>query len=149
MRVVMQRAKNSKVSVDGITIGAIEHGLVVFLGVENTDTLHDVDYLARKIARIRIFPDEDGKMNRSILDVQGQILLISQFTLFGDAHKGNRPSFVQAADPVLANQLYQSLINALEQYNIVVETGQFQQQMSVSLINEGPVTIIMDSNKKF
>ncbi|NLN65395.1 MAG: D-tyrosyl-tRNA(Tyr) deacylase [Clostridiaceae bacterium] len=146
MRAVVQRVSQSKVVVDGQTVGSIEKGLTVLLGIGKDDTSKDVAYLANKIVNLRIFEDENEKMNRSVLDEQGEILVISQFTLYGDCRKGNRPSFINAASPQDANKLYQEFVQVLkDNYPLKVETGVFQAMMHVEIHNEGPVTILVES----
>jgi D-tyrosyl-tRNA(Tyr) deacylase len=149
VRAVIQRAKSSSVTVEGLTIGSIEKGMVVLLGVEQLDTEKDATFMANKIAKLRIYPDKEGKMNLSIQDIGGQVLLISQFTLLGDARKGNRPSFIKAAAPDEAERLYKQVKEELEALELLVETGKFQSDMQVSLINDGPVTILLDTKKQF
>ncbi|MCM3738642.1 D-aminoacyl-tRNA deacylase [Oceanobacillus luteolus] len=148
MKAVIQRAKDASVSVDGQIIGAIDHGLVVLLGVTHEDTVEDAKYLVNKIMHLRIFEDENEKMNLSLKDVGGSILSISQFTLYADTRKGRRPSFIHAAKPEEANQLYEAFNAELRKENIQVETGEFGAMMDVSLTNVGPVTIIIDSKDK-
>lgn len=148
MKAVIQRAKDASVSVDGQKIGAIDHGLVVLLGVTHEDTVEDAKYLVNKIMHLRIFEDENEKMNLSLKDVGGSILSISQFTLYADTRKGRRPSFIHAAKPEEANQLYEAFNAELRKENIQVETGEFGAMMDVSLTNVGPVTIIIDSKDK-
>ncbi|HJV31072.1 MAG TPA: D-aminoacyl-tRNA deacylase [Bacillales bacterium] len=145
MRVVVQRSKNASVTVEGEVVGQITSGLVLLVGVTHEDTVEDAHYLADKIVNLRIFEDENEKMNLSLLDVGGQILSISQFTLFGDCRKGRRPNFMGAAKPEMANQMYESFNQMLTQKGIQVETGRFGAMMDVSLINDGPVTLILDS----
>jgi D-tyrosyl-tRNA(Tyr) deacylase len=145
MRAVVQRVLRSAVRVEGQTIGAIDRGLTVLLGVARTDTRKDADYLAEKIIRLRIFEDENGKMNRSLMDIQGAMLVVSQFTLLGDCRKGRRPSFVNAAEPKTAEVLYLHFTDRVRQCGIPVATGQFQAMMQVDLCNDGPVTLILDS----
>jgi D-tyrosyl-tRNA(Tyr) deacylase len=135
--------------VEGKVIGKIEHGLVVLLGVHKDDTEKDAKYLVDKIANLRIFPDENGQMNRSVLDVGGEALVISQFTLFGDCRKGRRPGYSRAAPPTRAKELYEVFINGLQDFGISVATGEFQAMMDVSLVNTGPVTLLVDSTKAF
>ncbi len=149
MRAVIQRSGKASVQVAGKVIGKIEHGLVVLLGVHKEDTEKDANYLADKIANLRIFPDENGQMNRSVLDVGGEALVISQFTLFGDCRKGRRPGYSSAAPPARAKELYEVFIAALEDLGISVATGEFQAMMDVSLVNKGPVTLLVDSTKHF
>ncbi|MFT8319931.1 MAG: D-aminoacyl-tRNA deacylase [Bacillus sp. (in: firmicutes)] len=145
MRVVLQRAKEAKVEVNEEIIGSIQKGYVLLVGITHEDTFEDVQYLAEKIARLRVFEDESGKMNTSILDVDGSILSISQFTLYGDTRKGRRPNFMNAAKPEYAEHLYNQFNIALRNKGLVVETGQFGSMMDVSLINDGPVTLILES----
>ena len=145
----MQRVSRAKVTVDGRVAGQIAGGLLVLVGVANSDGPSDVQYIAGKIRDLRIFPDEDGKMNRSIVDARGEVLLISQFTLAGDARKGRRPSFDGAAPPELAQALYQDVARELREGGLTVETGVFQAQMDVELVNHGPVTILLDSKRQF
>ncbi len=145
MRAVIQRVKQSLVTVENQTIGKIGNGLLVFLGVAKLDGDRDADYLADKIANLRIFEDENGKMNRSLLETSGEMLVVSQFTLLGDCRKGRRPSFINAAGPDEANALYERFVSLVRQKGISVQTGQFQTMMAVSLINDGPVTLILES----
>ena len=145
MRAVIQRVKESMVSVDGREVGRIGHGMLVLLGVHRLDTDAGVKELARKISHLRIFEDAGGKMNRSLLDTGGGMLVVSQFTLYGDCRKGRRPSFVEAAPPALAERLYNCFVNRVRQKGIVVKTGRFRAMMAVSLVNDGPVTLILDS----
>jgi len=149
MRAVIQRVNEASVSVQGNIIGQIEKGLVVFLGVAEGDTLDDVSYIAEKIVGLRVFEDEEGKMNKSLQDVCGALLVISQFTLLGDVRKGRRPSFIQAANPDKANKLYEALIEVCKNKVKIVEKGQFQADMLVNVSNDGPVTILLDSKKLF
>jgi D-tyrosyl-tRNA(Tyr) deacylase len=145
MRAVIQRVKDSSVTVDDQIVGQISRGLLVLLGVARDDRPADADYLAAKIAHLRIFEDEPGKMNRSLLETGCQMLVVSQFTLLGDCRKGRRPSFVAAAEPAQAKALYQYFIEAVRRLGISVETGQFKAKMEVALVNDGPVTLIMQS----
>ena len=145
MRIVVQRSKNASVTVNEKVIGEIEKGLVLLVGVTHDDTINDANYLADKIVNLRIFEDENGKMNLSLLDVGGSILSISQFTLYGDCRKGRRPNFMAAAKPEQALNLYQYFNQVLSEKNVVVETGEFGAEMDVALINDGPVTLILDS----
>lgn len=148
MRAVIQRVSQAKVVVDDNTVGQIGKGFMILLGVHEEDTQADVDYLVGKISKLRVFEDDQQKMNRSIIDVGGEILSISQFTLFADTKKGNRPSFVQAAKPDVAIPLYESFNEGLRQVGIPVETGIFGADMKCHLVNDGPVTIIIDSQNK-
>lgn len=148
MRVVLQRVSKAKVVANGVESGAINKGFLLLVGVEEADTSEDVDYLTRKISNMRIFEDEAGKMNLSLKEVDGEILSISQFTLHADTKKGNRPSFVKAAKPDFANQLYEELNSKLRQEGFNVEVGVFGADMDVSLVNDGPVTILVDSKNK-
>ena len=146
MRVVVQRARQAKVTVDGKVTGAIEHGLMLLVGITHEDTVKDLEYCAKKVANLRIFKDEQGKMNLSIKEVGGSILSISQFTLYGETKKGNRPSFIEAARPEVAEPLYHQFNQILrETYEIQVETGIFGAMMDVSFTNNGPVTLIVES----
>jgi D-tyrosyl-tRNA(Tyr) deacylase len=149
MRAVIQRVSGAKVKVGGETVGSINTGLLVLLGVAHDDDESDADHLARKTAGLRIFEDDAGKMNRSVLDIEGQVLVVSQFTLFGDCRRGRRPSFDDAAPPARADELYQRYAAQLTQQGLRVETGTFQAMMKVELANEGPVTILLDSKKLF
>ncbi|EOB3457060.1 D-aminoacyl-tRNA deacylase [Enterococcus hirae] len=148
MRAVVQRVSKASVTIDQQEVGKINQGLVILLGIHEKDTQDDVDYLVKKIAQMRIFEDEQGKMNRSVEDVEGQILSVSQFTLFADTKKGNRPSFISAARPETAIPLYEAFNEGIRNRGITVATGQFGADMAVSLINDGPVTIIIDSQNK-
>jgi len=149
MRAVVQRVKEAEVSVGGKIVGKIAKGFVVFLGVGRGDCEEDADYLAAKIPQLRVFEDEEGRFNLSLEDVGGGILVVSQFTLFGDCRKGRRPSFTEAAEPKLARDLYQRFIAKIQQKGIRVATGEFQAKMEVELINDGPVTLLLDSKKVF
>jgi D-aminoacyl-tRNA deacylase len=149
VRAVVQRVLEASVAVSGETIGKIGQGVLVFLGVGTDDTDEDGHSLADKVVNLRIFPDAHNKMNLSVLDVQGAIMVISQFTLFGDCRKGRRPSYIAAAQPEQANTLYETFIDALLQHTPAVVTGRFQEHMQVSLINDGPVTLLIDSRKSF
>ncbi|WP_165005414.1 MULTISPECIES: D-aminoacyl-tRNA deacylase [unclassified Enterococcus] len=148
MRAVIQRVSQAAVTIDQQQVGKISQGLLVLLGIHETDTQADVDYLVKKITQMRIFEDEQGKMNRSVEDVDGEILSVSQFTLFADTKKGNRPSFIAAARPETAIPLYESFNRGIETRGITVATGKFGADMDVSLINDGPVTILIDSQNK-
>ena len=145
MKAVIQRVKSTGVSVDNKEISRIGSGLLVFLGVSVSDEKSDADFLAEKIANLRIFEDDKGKMNRSVTDISGEILVVSQFTLYGDCRKGRRPSFVHAAPPEKAESLYEYFARQLREKEIPVQTGQFRAMMDVSLINDGPVTLIVES----
>lgn len=147
MKVVVQRVSKASVTVNDQIVGSITNGYVLLVGICNDDTLDDVAYCVHKVSGLRIFEDENEKMNRSLKDVGGSILSISQFTLYGDTHKGNRPSFTQAARPQVAQPLYESFNQGLEDAGFHVETGIFQTHMQVSLVNDGPVTIIIESRK--
>jgi len=148
MRVVLQRVKEANVSVDGATVGSIGTGLVVLLGVTSTDSRKDADYLVEKIIHLRIFPDEARKMNRSLIEAGGALLVVSQFTLYGDCKKGRRPSFDDAAPPDQARDLYDYFVECLRFRNVPAETGVFQAEMQIQLVNDGPVTFILDSPGK-
>ncbi|HHY72891.1 MAG TPA: D-tyrosyl-tRNA(Tyr) deacylase [Bacillus bacterium] len=145
MKVVVQRSKQANVQVNGEIVGKIESGLVLLVGITHTDTIEDAEYIADKVVNLRIFEDEEDKMNLSLLDVGGEILSISQFTLYGDCKKGRRPNFMEAAKPDYANNLYEKFNDCLRRKGVHVETGQFGAMMAVSLINDGPVTIILES----
>ena len=149
MRAVVQRVKIAKVMVDGAIVGEIGTGVLIFLGVGVGDTIDDADYLASKIVHLRIFGDDEGKMNLSLLETGGEALVVSQFTLWGDCKKGRRPSFVRAADPAVANDLYQKFIFFLKEKSIQVAEGRFQEMMDVYLVNDGPVTLLLDSARNF
>lgn len=149
MRAVIQRVSEASVKVDETVIGAIEKGYLVLLGVEEGDTEKEAQYMADKIGGIRLFEDEEGKMNLALAEVGGSILAVSQFTLMGDARKGRRPSYSTAARPEEANALYEHFVQLLRTQGFTVETGQFQADMKVSLVNDGPVTILLDSKKLF
>lgn len=149
MRACVQRVTQASVAVDGETIGAIDRGLVVLLGVGAGDAAADVGYMVEKIVGLRIFNDDDGKMNRSLADIGGAMLVVSQFTLFGDCRKGKRPSFTDAAEPTLGNELYEAFVAGVCAAGITVATGRFRADMKVSLTNDGPVTILVDSRKTF
>ncbi|MCY7617565.1 D-aminoacyl-tRNA deacylase [Bacillus pumilus] len=147
MRLVVQRVTSASVKVEEEITGAINEGYMVLVGVTHEDTEEDVLYLAEKLAHLRIFEDENGKMNHSLLDVKGSVLSVSQFTLYGDTRKGRRPNFMKAAKPDAANSLYECFNKALKEKGIHVETGRFGAMMDVSLTNSGPVTIWMDSKE--
>lgn len=148
MKAVIQRARDAKVTVQENIVGEIENGLVVLLGVTHDDTIEDAKYLVNKITNLRVFEDENEKMNLSLKDVNGDILSISQFTLYGDTRKGRRPNFMQAARPEQATTLYEQFNSLLREEGVKVETGEFGAMMNVSLTNVGPVTLIIDSKEK-
>lgn len=149
MRAVVQRVSEARVLVEDKTVGEIGKGLVVLLGVGQNDTDKDIEYLGDKVVNLRIFEDEDGKMNVSLLDVGGELLVVSQFTLYGDCRKGKRPSYSAAARPEVAEDLYNKFVEYCRSYNIKVETGVFQAMMDVEIHNCGPVTLLLDSKKEF
>jgi D-tyrosyl-tRNA(Tyr) deacylase len=149
MRACVQRVSEASVTVAGEVVGRINRGLVVLLGVAADDTSEDARYMAEKIVELRIFPDDAGKMNPSLAECGGAMLVISQFTLFGDCRKGRRPSFIDAAPPELGEQLYQEFVAAVAAKGIDVATGQFRRHMDVALVNDGPVTLLLDSKKAF
>jgi D-aminoacyl-tRNA deacylase len=149
MRAVVQRVSRAKVTVDGTIAGEIGPGLLVLLGVGKGDDEESADYLTEKIIGLRIFEDDGGKMNRSVMDVGGAVLVVSQFTLYGDVRKGKRPSFDDAAPPQRARELYEYFADKIRAAGLLCETGRFQEMMSVELVNEGPVTILLDSAKVF
>ena len=148
MRLVIQRVKEAKVTVSGSTTGAIRSGLLVLIGISREDTREEADYMLDKLLGLRIFPDDNGKMNRNIGEAGGALLLVSQFTLYGDCRKGRRPSFDRAAPPQHAQALYEYLVESARQGSVAVETGIFQASMEVHLINDGPVTILLDSDDR-
>lgn len=149
MRAVVQRVKRAEVTVDDAVIGSIGHGIMLLLGVEEDDGEKDLDYMCDKVPNLRIFEDENGKMNKSLTDVGGRLLVVSQFTLLGDARKGRRPSFIQAAAPDKAIPMYEKFISSMKSLNIDTQTGEFGADMQVALVNDGPVTILLDSKKTF
>jgi D-tyrosyl-tRNA(Tyr) deacylase len=149
MRAVVQRVTEAAVRISGEDVGRIGSGLLVFLGVGQQDAVADVQTMAEKVAKLRIFPDAADKMNFSVLDRRGEILVVSQFTLWGDCRKGRRPSFTGAAHPEMARSLYEAFVQRLRDYGLVVQTGRFQEMMEVSLVNDGPVTLLLDSQKVF
>jgi len=149
MRAVVQRVSRAKVTVNEWTSGEIGHGLLVLLGVGHEDTEADANYLAEKVAGLRIFEDAEGKMNRSVVDVGGSVLAVSQFTLYGDVRRGKRPSFDAAAPPDEARRLYEFFVERVQAAGLRCETGRFQEMMQVELVNDGPVTILLDSGKAF
>lgn len=149
MRAVVQRVSEASVTVNGEIIGEIGQGLVVLLGIGQQDTGKDIDYLVDKIINLRIFEDDNGKMNLSLLDKQASLLVVSQFTLYGDCRKGRRPSFINAARPEEAEKLYNDFVQKCRDCGINVQTGQFQAEMTVRIYNDGPVTLLVDSSKEF
>ena len=149
MRAVVQRVSQASVEVDGQKVSVIDRGFLVLLGAAKGDGAADVDYMIRKISSLRIFANEQGKMSRSLADVEGEVLLVPQFTLFGDVRKGTRPSFFGAADAATGKQLYLEVLEGLQQQGIPACGGRFQEMMEVKLINDGPVTILLDSRKQF
>lgn len=149
MRVLLQRATSGSVTISGECVGKIGKGLVLLIGVTHTDTPEDVDYLVKKCANLRIFEDENGKMNRSLLDIDGEVLAVSQFTLYGDCVKGRRPGFDAAAEPVMAEKLYDLFVEKMKQEGVrKVDTGRFGADMMVSIENDGPVTFLLESRVK-
>ncbi|MBN1833755.1 MAG: D-tyrosyl-tRNA(Tyr) deacylase [Deltaproteobacteria bacterium] len=149
MRAVVQRVKEARVDVDGRIVGEIGSGLLVFLGVGEDDSEKDCEYLANKVVHLRIFSDDRGAMNRSLIDTEGEALVVSQFTLWGDCRKGRRPSFVRAARPEKARAFYGEFIKILKGKGVRTATGEFQEMMDVHLVNDGPVTLLLDSGKSF
>ena len=149
MRAVVQRVKKAEVRVAGRPIAAVGAGMLVLVGIGQGDTLQDAQSLADKILNLRIFDDPDGRMNLSLLDSRGELLCVSQFTLYGDCRKGRRPSYDRAARPETASQLYESFVAALRAGSVTVQTGQFQAMMEVELVNDGPVTLLLDSERVF
>jgi D-tyrosyl-tRNA(Tyr) deacylase len=149
VRAVVQRVKEAKVEVKGVVIGEIGRGILVFVGVGEGDSEKDSEFLAAKVAHLRIFPDENDLMNRSLIEIEGGALVVSQFTLWGDCRKGRRPSFVRAAHPERAKKLYEHFVTTLRGRGLSVATGKFQEMMEVHLVNDGPVTLLMDSTKTF
>jgi D-tyrosyl-tRNA(Tyr) deacylase len=149
VRAVIQRVKEAQVRIGNKTVGDIGKGLLVLLGVEHNDSLGDVQYLAAKTLELRIFEDDASKMNLSIQDIKGEIMVVSQFTLLGDCRKGRRPSFTDAALPHHANELYEQFVSHVSKSHLKVATGEFQAMMEIHLVNDGPVTFILDSRKKF
>lgn len=149
MRAVVQRVRSASVTVEGEAVGRIGEGLLVFVGIAQTDEPRDLEYIATKICELRIFPDGQGRMNRSVIDTGGALLVVSQFTLLADCRKGRRPSLDAAAPPALAEALYNDLIRSLRARGLTVETGVFQAHMEVALVNDGPVTMLLDSSRLF
>jgi len=148
LRAFIQRVKRARVIVDSRVAGEIQTGMLILLGVGRDDTPESALYLAEKIANLRIFADDTGKMNRSLLEIGGSALVVSQFTLYGDTRGGRRPSYIEAAPPEVANQLYEEFVRCLRSLGVPAETGVFQAHMDVELVNDGPVTILLDSEKK-
>ncbi|HYA64552.1 MAG TPA: D-aminoacyl-tRNA deacylase [Candidatus Sulfotelmatobacter sp.] len=149
MRAVVQRVKRAEVRVNGRVVGAVGEGMVVLLGVGKEDNLEAAESLAEKIVNLRIYDDEQGRMNRSIAEIQGSLLCVSQFTLYGDCRKGRRPSYDRAARPDMACRLYEAFVESVRARGITVQTGQFQALMEVELVNDGPVTLLLDSERVF
>ncbi len=145
MKVVVQRVSQAEVCVDGRSVGKISRGALIFIGVSKDDTKEDADYLAQKVTQLRMFEDQNGKMNISAVEAGAEMLVVSQFTLYGDCRKGRRPSFDQAADPAKGQELYDYFVSVLRAQNKKVETGKFQAMMDVELVNDGPVTFVLDS----
>lgn len=149
MRAILQRVKEARVEINGVAVGQTAKGLLILIGAGKEDTEKDIDYLVEKIAGLRIFEDDAEKMNLSITDVGGEILIVSQFTLYGDCRKGRRPSFDDAAPPDVAEKLYNLFVQRMKEKGLKVETGRFRAMMDVHLVNSGPVTILLDSKKIF
>ena len=149
VRAVLQRVRRASVTVDGRVTGAIGQGLLVLLGVGREDTDRDADYMAARIRDLRLFADADGRMNRSVADVGGAVLVVSQFTLFGDCRRGRRPSWSGAAAPEPARALYEALLERLREHRLPVQAGEFRAMMDVELVNDGPVTVLVDSRREF
>lgn len=149
MRSVIQRVRRASVTIDNVIHGSISHGMVVLLGIRSDDTTKNLQWLVEKIINLRIFDDLQGKMNKSLADIEGEMLIISQFTLYGDCRKGRRPGFSAAAPPEIAEPLYQKFIEEVQNRRIRVATGVFQAAMQVELVNDGPVTLLLDSEKQF
>ena len=149
MRAVIQRVKHASVDIDGISSGSISKGIVTFLGIRRGDTPQEVAWMVEKIINLRIFPDPDGKMNISLADIKAEMLILSQFTLYGDCRKGRRPGYSEAAPPEIAEPIYNRFVDEVRKKGIHAETGRFQAMMDVSLINDGPVTLLLDSEKNF
>ena len=149
MRALIQRVKRASVKVNNSLIGKIDAGLLIFIGVENSDSLDDLEWLSAKVSRLRIFDDENGAMNKSLIDIKGNVLVVSQFTLHASIKKGNRPSFKKSSDPIYAEVMYNKFIDVLsELISKKVQTGEFGKKMQVELLNDGPVTIILDTKNK-
>lgn len=144
MRIVIQRVKNASVRVDGMISGAIKNGLLLLVGIHESDTEEQLEWCCNKIPKLRIFNDNEGKMNLSLQDIKGEILVVSQFTLYGNMKKGTRPSFIEAAKPAKAEKIYNQMIQNLKETGLIVESGEFGAMMEVDFINDGPVTLVMD-----
>jgi len=149
MRAVIQRVKQASVTVNGTCTGSIDKGIVTFLGIHHSDSTKEITWMADKIVNLRIFPDSDGKMNISLADINAEMLIVSQFTLYGDCRKGRRPGYSEAAPPDQAESLYEQFVEEVRKKGITTATGTFQAMMDVALVNDGPVTLLLDSNKKF
>lgn len=149
MRAVIQRVKNASVDVNGIKNGTISTGIVTFLGIHRSDDRQEITWMADKIINLRIFPDPDGKMNISLADINAEMLIVSQFTLYGDCRKGRRPGYSEAAPPEIAEPIYNRFVDEVRKKGIKAATGKFQAMMDVTLVNDGPVTLLLDSDKKF
>lgn len=149
MRAVLQRVEDARVRVDGKTVGSIDQGLLAYIGIGKDDSENDAQWLAEKIVSLRIFPDDSYKMNRSVRDAKGGVLVVSQFTLFADARKGRRPSYNDAASPEKARSMYDFFVAKLKETGVPIETGEFQAVMDVGYVNKGPITILLDSRKQF
>lgn len=149
MRSVVQRVSRAKVTIDNRVTGEIGHGIVVLLGIHEKDTQKDIKWMADKLLNLRIFEDQEGKMNNSLFDITGEMLIVSQFTLYGDCRKGRRPGYSNAARPEIAEPLYEQFVSYVQEQGITPATGQFQAMMEVELINDGPVTLMLDSEKNF
>jgi len=149
VKALLQRVTGASVSIGGEVVGRIGRGLVILVGVASGDAAKDIDYLAQKVVNLRIFPDDAGRFNLSALDIKGELLAVSQFTLLADTRKGRRPSFVEAAPPAQAEELFERFVEQIRATGLKVETGRFQQYMQVEIHNDGPVTILLDSREKF
>jgi D-aminoacyl-tRNA deacylase len=149
MRAVVQRVSAARVNVEGQVAGEIARGLLILLGIAGLDSQTDIDYIVGKVRDLRVFDDDQGRMNRSIVEAGGSLLVVSQFTLYGDCRKGRRPSFDRAAPPALARTLYEEVVKRLREIGVPVQTGSFQARMDVELVNDGPVTLLLDSSRQF
>ena len=147
MRIVVQKVKKAEVAIEGKIYGSIGFGIAAFVGISRTDTIKDIKYSLEKLINLRIFEDSDGKLNLSLLDVKGELLIVSNFTVYGDTRKGRRPSYIESASPEEAEKLYDLFLEELSKYNIPYETGKFREHMNVSLENDGPVTLIINSKE--